>query len=90
MVDVKPNDPARSRLGDLIRSLIYPTVPILGVICVWAYAYANSLESKIRRDLQSHDADSYFVVEPGPQTATLEVRQGAKPTVQVTSVDDRD
>jgi hypothetical protein len=62
---VKPVDPSRSPAADLIRSLVYPTVPIIALICVWAYAYANALESRVRRDLEPRSDDSYFVHDPG-------------------------
>ena len=61
MDDVKPKQHARRTLSDLVRSLVYPVVPILGIMCVWAYAYAGSLESKIRRDLQPRGQDAYYI-----------------------------
>jgi hypothetical protein len=60
-----PVDPSRRSAADLIRSLVYPTVPIIALICVWAYAYANALESRVHRDLEPRSDDSYFVPQPG-------------------------
>jgi hypothetical protein len=90
MVDVKPVEQARRTLSELVRGLVYPVVPILGVACVWAYAYAGSLESKLERDQRPRDAESYVSHEMA-ERRNVERQTDNHPLagIHVTSVDDQ-
>jgi hypothetical protein len=90
MIDVKPVEQTPNRLGDWIRSLMYPVVPLLAVVSIWAYAYANSLDSKLQRQMRSQEDESTFSETAPVGHFVIHRRDQTVEGLHVTSVDDLD
>jgi hypothetical protein len=88
MILVKPVDTTPSVLSELVRDYIYPTIPFIGVACVWAHAYAAGLESKLIT-LRPHE-DQFFLRESAHEAAFLEKLQAEHPGAVITSTKDGD
>jgi hypothetical protein len=86
---VKPVEQAHRTLSELIRGLIYPIVPVVGVVCVWVYAYAGSMESKLERSMRPHD-DDFYVSQQMSERLAAEQRTTPHPVagIHITSIDD--
>jgi hypothetical protein len=55
MFKVKPLDQPRARPADIIRELVYSSLPIFCAGTIWAVGYATSMDSKVTSEMRSHE-----------------------------------
>jgi hypothetical protein len=80
---VKTQNKSRVRWADLIRSVVYQTLPYFGIACLWVGAWSRSLEARVSRDLEPHDNSPIYPT----RTAAQIVRLHAEKPVITSAVD---
>jgi hypothetical protein len=67
---VKQSSKSPVRWGDLIRSVVYQTLPYFGVACIWVGAWSSSMESTVAQKLEPHENNSIYPTYLRAQLAT--------------------